>query len=200
LGSVGLDVVIGSRSSERARGICDELCSKWSDRNLVVEPGDNFEAAAADIVVVATPWDAAAATVATLAERFVGKVVISMANAITKLGNEFVPLIPPRGSIAAGVQQAAPGALVAAAFHHLPAKELGNLNRELEADVLVCSDHQVATATTIQLINKIPGLRGVDAGSLSAATPIEALTPVLLQINHRYRTRASIRLTNINLA
>jgi NADPH-dependent F420 reductase len=200
LGSVGLDVVIGSRSSERARGICDELCGKWPDRRLAVEPGDNFEAAAADIVVVATPWDAAASTVATLAERFVGKVVISMANAIARLGNEFVPLIPPRGSIAAGVQQAAPGALVAAAFHHLPAKELANLNRELEADVLVCSDHQVATATTIQLINKIPGLRGVDAGALSAATPIEALTPVLLQINHRYRTRASIRLTNINLA
>jgi 8-hydroxy-5-deazaflavin:NADPH oxidoreductase len=200
LASVGLEVVMGSRSSERARGICDELCDRWPDRRLVVQPGDNFEAASADIIVVATPWDAAASTVAALAERFVGKVVISMANAVTKLGNEFVPLIPPRGSIAAGVQQAAPGALVAAAFHHLPAKELANLDRELEADVLVCSDHQVATTTTIQLIGKVPGLRGVDAGALSAATPIEALTPVLLQINHRYRTRASIRLTNINLA
>lgn len=200
LASVGLDVVIGSRSSARARGICDELCDRWPDRRLVVQPGDNFEAASADIIVVATPWDAAASTVAALAERFVGKVIISMANAITKLGNEFVPLIPPRGSIAAGVQQAAPGALVAAAFHHLPAKDLANLDRELEADVLVCSDHQVATTTTIQLIGKVPGLRGVDAGALSAATPIEALTPVLLQINHRYRTRASIRLTNIKLA
>jgi NADPH-dependent F420 reductase len=165
-----------------------------------VHPGDNLEAAAADIIVVATPWDAAAATVATLAERLNGKVIISMANALARLGTEFVPLFPPRGSIAAGVQQAAPTGLVAAAFHHLPAKELGAIDHDLEADVLVCSDHPVATATTIQLIGKIPGLRGVDSGALSAATAIEALTPVLLQINHRYRSRASIRLTNINLA
>jgi predicted dinucleotide-binding enzyme len=90
-------------------------------------------------------------------------------------------------------------ALVAAAFHHLPARELGAIDHEMEADVMVCSDHPVATATTIELIDKVPGLRGVDAGMLSAAMAIEALTPVLLQINHRYKTRASIRLTNIKL-
>ena len=48
-------------------------------------------------------------------------------------------------------------------------------------------------------IDKVPGLRAVDAGSLSSAMAIEALTPVLLQVNARYKTRSSIRLTNLRL-
>jgi NADPH-dependent F420 reductase len=200
LGSVGVEVILGSRSYERAKDITDQLRNRWPDRQLPIEPGDNLAAAEAELTVVATPWDAAATTVASLGKPLSGKVVISMANALTRLGTEFIPLIPPRGSIAAGIQQAAPQAMVAAAFHHLPARELGALDHPMEADVLVCSDHAEATAVTVELINRITGLRGIDAGPLSAATAIEAFTPVLLQINHRYRSQASIRLTNIKLA
>jgi NADPH-dependent F420 reductase len=200
LGSVGVEVVLGSRSYERAKDIADQLRNKWPDRQLPIEPGDNLAAAEAELIVVATPWDAAATTVAALGKPLSGKVVISMANALTRLGTEFIPLIPPRGSIAAGIQQAVPQSLVAAAFHHLPARELAALDHPMDADVLVCSDHAEATAATVELINTITGLRGIDAGALSAATAIEAFTPVLLQINHRYRSQASIRLTNIKLS
>jgi NADPH-dependent F420 reductase len=128
-----------------------------------------------------------------------GKVVISMANALTRLGNEFVPLIPGRGSIAAGVQAAVPGALVAGAFHHLPAHSLGDLDHTLESDVLICADHPDAATATAELVAKIPGLRPVNAGSLAAAAPIEAFTAVILQVNVRYKTRAAIRLTGLDI-
>ena len=65
-------------------------------------------AALADVVVVATPWDAAAVTVSEVATQLRGKVVISMANALAKVGHEFQPLVPPRGSVAASVQAAVP--------------------------------------------------------------------------------------------
>jgi NADPH-dependent F420 reductase len=149
--------------------------------------------------VVATPWDAAAVTVASVAARLTGKVVISMANALAKVGDEFEPLVPPRGSVAAHVQSAAPGALVAAAFHHLPAKALANLNTPIDADVLVCSDHKAAFEQTAELVDLIPNLRPLNAGSLSNAAPIEAVTAVLLQLNVRYKTRAAVRLTGIEL-
>ena len=42
------------------------------------------------------------------AERSAGKVVISMANALVRVGHEFQPLVPPRGSVAAHVQAAVP--------------------------------------------------------------------------------------------
>ena len=62
LGSAGIDVVIGSRSRERGEEMCQELRDKWPDRDLSLSGGENTDAAGADIVVVATPWDAALAT------------------------------------------------------------------------------------------------------------------------------------------
>src|SRR5207245_2149638 len=169
----------------------------WPGRDLPIQPGDNATAAAADVVIVATPWEAASTTAASVAPELQGKVLISMANALAKVGDEFLPLIPPRGSVTAGVQAAVPEALVAAALHHLPARELGDLDRQLDADVLVCSDHPEAIATASELIGRVPGLRALDAGRLSSAAAIEALTPVLLQINIRYKARPSLRLPGI---
>ncbi len=160
--------------------------------------GDNQTAASADIVVVATPWDAAASTVSEVAHELRGKVVISMANALAKVGHEFQPLVPPRGSVAASVQAAVPRSLVAAAMHHVPAKELGDLSEPVESDVLVCSDHPTATATTIDIVSKMPDLRPLDAGELSNAAPIEAFAAVLLQVNMKYKTRVAIRFTGLD--
>jgi NADPH-dependent F420 reductase len=199
LAAAGVEVVVGSRSKPRADAICVECTGRWPDRQLPITGGDNTEAATADLVVVATPWDAAGPTTETVAELLAGKVVVSMASALARVGRQFVPLIPPRGSIAAWVQEAAPGALVSAALHHLPARELGDLDHKLDADVLVCSDHPVAMEATVGLIGTIPGLRAIDAGSLSSAIAIEALTPVLLQVNARYKARTYIRLSNLEL-
>ena len=199
LASAGLDVVIGSRSRERGEATCQELRDKWPDRDLSLTGGENTDAAGADLIVVATPWDAAATMAGSLAGHLTDKVVISMANALTRLGNEFVPLIPGRGSIAAGVQAAAPGARVAGAFHHLPAHSLGDLDHAVESDVLICADHPDAATATAELVAKIPGLRPVNAGSLATAAPIEAFTAVILQVNVRYKTRAAIRLTGLDI-
>lgn len=199
MASAGIDVVIGSRSRERGDETCKELRDKWPDRKLSLTGGENVDAASADLVVVATPWDAAATTAASVGGPLTDKVVISMANALARLGKEFVPLVPGRGSIAAGVQAAVPGARVAGAFHHLPAHSLADLNQTLESDVLICADHPDAAAATAELVAKVPGLRPVHAGSLAAAAPVEAFTAVLLQVNVRYKTRAAIRLTGLDI-
>jgi 8-hydroxy-5-deazaflavin:NADPH oxidoreductase len=198
LASVGLDVVIGSRSAERAREITDEIAKKWPDRDLPLSPAVNADATTADLVVMATPWDAAADTAASLRSQLAGKVVISMGNALAKIDGELQAVVPPLGSVAAGVQAAAPDSLVAAAFHHLPARSLGDLDRDASGDVLVCSDHAEALDATAALIRRVPGLRPFSAGSLAAAGPVEAFTAVLLGLNARYKGRATIHLTGID--
>jgi hypothetical protein len=195
---VGLDVAIGSRSTERAQEICDGIFKKWPDRDLPLHAAANAAATDADLVVLATPWDAAAETAASLATRLAGKVVVSMGNALTKVDGELQAVVPPGGSVAAGVQSAAPEALVAAAFHHLPARSLGDLDNEASGDVLVCSDHAAALDATAALIRRVPGLRPFSAGSLAAAGPVEAFTAVLLGLNARYKGRATIHLTGID--
>lgn len=198
LAASGFDVILGSRSKYRALEVCDKLNQKWESHNLSIVAGDNEAAAGADIIVVATPWDAAAATVAEVAPKLKGKIVISMANALAKVGHEFQPLVPPRGSVAASVQAAVPRSLVAAAMHHVPAKELGDIAHPVISDVLVCSDHPSATATVLEIVAKLPDLRPIDAGELSNAAPIEAFAAVLLQVNMKYKTRVAIRFTGLD--
>ena len=197
LASIGYSVVIGSRSSERAEEKAKEIRDAWPALNLPLRGGSNDESAACDIVVLATPWDSAATTVREHAVALRGKVVISMANALVRVGHEFQPLVPPRGSVAAHVQAAAPDCRVVAAFHHLPAKELGHLGDPIDSDVLICSDDKAAIETVSDMVRRIPGCRPLDSGELSNATAIEAFTAVLLQLNVRYKTRVAPKLNGI---
>ena len=197
LASVGFDVVIGSRSKYKAMEVVDGLLSHWPERQLPIEAGDNHAAAAADVVVIATTWDAAYGTATSVSAALNGKVVICMANALTRIGKEFQPLVPPRGSVAASVQAAVPGCQVAAGFHHVPARELGDLDHPIESDVLICSDFPRATEITSEIVAKVPNMRPLDAGGLSQATPIESFTAVLLQLNVHYKTRVAVKFTGI---
>jgi 8-hydroxy-5-deazaflavin:NADPH oxidoreductase len=197
LASVGYDVVIGSRSAERAAEVVAHELEKFPELAERFVSGDNAAAARCAIVVIATPWDSAAATVQENADALQGKIVISMANALVRVAGEFQPLLPPRGSVAAHVQAAVPGCRVVAAFHHLPAKELGHLGYPIDSDVLICSDDASALEEVSEIVAHIPGCRPLDAGQLSNATAIEAFTAVLLQLNVRYKTRVAPKLTGI---
>ena len=197
LASVGFETVVGSRSKYRAMEAVDTLRADWPDRELTIVAGDNHDAAEADLVVIATPWDGAAQTAQSVEDALRGKVVVSMANALTRIGKEFQPLVPPRGSVAASIQAVLPNSQVAAALHHVPAKELGDLDHPIVSDVLICSDFPAATEATSTLVAKIPNMRPLDCGELSLATPIESFTAVLLQLNVRYKTRVALRFTGI---
>ena len=126
-----------------------------------------------------------------------GKVVIVIANGLQKAGREFRPVTPPEGSLAAAVQAAAPGARVVAAFQHVPAAALRDLDGDLDSDVLVAADDDDARTIVLDLIDDIPGLRGLDAGSLANAQGIEAFAAALLTVNLRHKGEATLRLGSI---
>jgi hypothetical protein len=197
LAESGVKVTLGSREAERATGIAEEVRAKWPGLTLDIAGEDNIGAAGADVVILATPWDSAIATLKPLRELLAAKVVISMANALIKEGREMLALIPPRGSVAAAVQATLPDSLVAAAFHHLPASEMENLESGLEADVLVCSDHPEASVVTESLVDLMRGLRPLNAGSLSQAAAIEAFTAVCITLNIRHKAHSTLRMAGI---
>jgi len=175
----------------------DELVAKWPQLAELLEAGDNAAAAECDMIVIATPWDSAASTAQENADALAGKIVISMANALVRVNKEFQPLVPPRGSVAAHVQAAVPRSRVVAAFHHLPATELGHIDHPIDSDVLICADDSAAVREVSDIVAEFPGCRPLDAGQLSNATAIEAFTAVLLQLNVRYKTRVAPKLTGI---
>jgi hypothetical protein len=195
--AIGTEVVVGSRSQERADETVKGLRERWPGRSLPLTPAENAVAAGADLVVIATPWDGILDTIAPLQESLSGKIVVSMANALTRWGKGMIPLLPPTGSVTAAVALALPRSRVVGAFHHLPAGEWSDLDHLLDADVMVCSDDRAAAREVIDLIDQLPGLRGVDTGGLGSALAIEALTPALLEVNRRYKTHAAIRVTGL---
>jgi NADPH-dependent F420 reductase len=195
--AVGVEAVVGSRSEERAGEVVAELQQRWAGRDLPLVAGDNALAATADVVVLATPWEGILTTVGELAGPLEGKLVISMANALTRWGKGMVPLLPPTGSVTVAIALALPGSTVAGAFHHLPAGPWGDLDHPLDADVLVCCDDRPGARRVVELVDGLPGLRGVDAGGLGSALAIEALTPVLLEVNRRHKAHAAVKLTGL---
>jgi predicted dinucleotide-binding enzyme len=95
------------------------------------------------------------------------------------------------------MQAAVPDARVAAAFQHVPAAALSDLDHPVESDVLVCADDDGARATVLGLVAEIPNLRGFDGGSLANAIGIETFAALLLTINLRHHGKASLRLIGV---
>ena len=194
LAAAGVDVRIGSRDAARATEVVDEVLAGWPDRDLALTGVANEDACDADVVVIAAPWEPALQLAAALEERLAGRTVISMANALARVDGNFLPLTMPRGSVCEELAARLPGSEVVGAFHHLPAKHLQDLDHALGAEVLVCGGAVAAREQVIALVDRIDGLRGLDAGTMDSAGAIEALTAVLVQVNVRYRTHSMLRL------
>ena len=197
LAGIGEEIVVGSRSHERAAETVADLLGRWPGRELNLTAGTNAVAAAADLVVLATPWEGVLSTVAEVQPLLGGKIVISMVNALTRWGRQMIPLTVPTGSVTAAVALALPASRVVGAFHHLPAEPWADLDQPLDADVLVCAEQRPDAREVVALVNRLPGLRGIDAGGLGSALAIEALTATLIGINIRYKAHAALRLTGL---
>lgn len=198
LAAAGVSVGIGSRDADRAKGVVAALTEVWGKRITGSLSGhSNEDAARAGLVVLATPWDSVVSSARSLSGALEGKVVVSMANALVKEGREMLPLLHARGSVASAVAAAIPGSRVAASFHHLPARDMEDLDSGLVSDVLVCSDDPGATKETMALVGLIEGLRPIDAGSLSQAGAIESFTAVCVTLNMRHKAHVSLRLAGI---
>jgi hypothetical protein len=89
------------------------------------------------------------------------------------------------------------GVRVVSALHTVSAELLRDLAHEFDEDVLVCGDRKADKEPVMELIDRIPGLRPVDAGRLEASRIVETLTALLIGINARYKTHAGIRITHL---
>jgi NADPH-dependent F420 reductase len=103
-----------------------------------------------------------------------------------------------QGSAAQQAQEMAPdGVRVVAALHTVSAALLGDLEHALDEDILVCGDRKADKEPVIALIDRIEGLRAVDAGRLEMARITESLTAMLISVNVRHKTHAGIKITGL---
>jgi 8-hydroxy-5-deazaflavin:NADPH oxidoreductase len=190
----GYEVHLGSRRQERADEARDGLVERGAPQDLLIA-GENLAVAeAADVVVVAVPYEGQAPALPSLADAVDGKVVCT---AVVPLGfdaNGPHLLDVEDGSAAHECQRLLPGARLVAGFHAVSSKRLRAVDEPVEADAMLCSDDEEAMALVAGLADAIDGLRGVPVGPLRLASQLEGQTAVVLSYNKRNRTEAGLRL------
>jgi 8-hydroxy-5-deazaflavin:NADPH oxidoreductase len=190
----GNPVIIGSRSAERAAAAAQALGADLGIRGMA----NPDAAAAADVVIVAVPWDGHGDLLGSLAAPLAGKIVIDCVNPLGFDQRGAYPLPVPEGSAAQQAAAVLPGSVVVGAFHHVSAVLLLDPGvASVELDVLVLGDDRSATDLVQALAARIPGARGVYAGRLRNCGQIEALTANLVSINRRYKAHAGLRVTDV---
>ena len=174
----------------------------WDDANVPDGPitgaANADAAAAADIVIVAVPWDGHKELLAELAPALAGKIVVDCVNPMgfDKQGAYALPV--EEGSAAQQAAAILPDSRVVAAFHHVSAVLLEDPEvTSLDTDVLVLGDDRAATDVVRELADTIPGMRGIFAGRLRNAHQVEALTCNLISINRRYKAHSGLRITDV---
>ncbi|OLF08902.1 NADPH-dependent F420 reductase [Actinophytocola xanthii] len=197
----GIAVVVGSRSADRAEAAAAELraAAGLADAEDRVRGLDNAGcAAAADVVLVAVPWEGHGELLTALREQLAGKIVIDCVNPLGFDERGPFALSVEEGSAAQQAERLLPESRVTAAFHHVSAVHLVDpAVTELDTDVMVLGDDRAATDQVRALADVIPGMRGVYAGRLRNAGQVEALTANLIAINRRYKAHAGLRVTDV---
>jgi len=190
----GYQVLIGSRTPEKAIGAAAEIIELMDGGGSVVGMTNPEAARQAHIVVLTVPYSAHRDTLESVKEELKGKLFIDVT----------VPLVPPKvtkvqmpaaGSAAQEAKQIlGEDAEVVAAFQNISHEHLLG-NGEVACDVLVTGTSKNARQEALKLVDAA-GLTGWDAGPIENSVVVEGLTSVLININKQYgSSHAGIKIT-----
>jgi 8-hydroxy-5-deazaflavin:NADPH oxidoreductase len=195
----GESIVIGSRKPERAAEAAEKL--RAAVDGAQVEGLENGEAAQrGPIVFLSVPFRAQSETLTNLKGSLAeGQVLVDstvpLAAAISGKATRTVGVW--QGSAAEQAKEMAPdGVTVVSALHTVSAPTLAG-DGQLDEDVLVCGDRRADKRRVAEVIERVDGLRAVDAGPLETARIVESLTALLIGINGRYKAHAGIKITGL---
>ncbi|HEX9667505.1 MAG TPA: NADPH-dependent F420 reductase [Thermodesulfobacteriota bacterium] len=188
---VGHEIFIGSRSEEKAKGIASQYNQKLSERGIksIIHGMPNAEAAKeSEVIIISIPPEYAVSTLESVRNSINNQIVVSPVVPMVKRGRSFFYSPPSQGSAALEIKQVLPeGARLVSAYHNLPAKELSDIEHPLDYDVVICGDDDEAKEVVKTLTEDMRNLRVLDAGPLEISSMIEAITPLIVNLNVRYK-------------
>jgi NADPH-dependent F420 reductase len=198
----GEKIIIGSRQQQKAEDAAKKALQTVGGNASIAGMENPKAAAAADVIVMSVPFAAHVDMIKSVHDSikpddiFVD-VVVPLSTSVG--GSPSTALGVWEGSAA---EQAArllpPHTKVASAFHNVVAESLQDLSRDVNSDVIVCSDSLDTRKIVMDLARKIPGVTAVDGGRLENSRIVEQITALLIGINIRYKVKdAGIRITGL---
>ncbi|MEM0022956.1 MAG: NADPH-dependent F420 reductase [Archaeoglobaceae archaeon] len=185
LAILGYEVVVGSRSEEKAKAKAEEYLKILSEHGYAgkITGAVNAEASRqCDLAVITVPYEQAFTLAESLRNELAGKIVVSPLVPMKKEGKLFRYVELPEGSAGEKIARILKDSKVVSAYHNIPADRFANLNSSFEWDVLVCGDDFEAKKAVVELTNEIKGLRALDCGDLKNSKIVESLTVLILNV------------------
>jgi NADPH-dependent F420 reductase len=200
LGTAGVPVVIGSRDQGRAEEAAARAAEAASATSC--QGAQNTDAVRdSEIVILSVPFRNQSENLTNLKDHLkAGQLLVDATVPLAAAvgGKATRTLGVWQGSAAQQAQEMVPeGVRVVSAFHTVSAALLGDLEHELDEDVLICGDRREDKQKVAGLVEAIDGLRPVDCGPLEMARIVEQLTPLIISINVRNKVRAGIKITGL---
>ncbi|MBI3781380.1 MAG: NADPH-dependent F420 reductase [candidate division NC10 bacterium] len=194
--AAGEDVVIGSRDEKRAAAAADHL-NRMLGKAAARGTSNRRAVEEADVVVLTVPYAAHLATLQEVKEAVRGKLLIDTTVPLDPEAPGRLASANNRSALEQAQEFLGSETKVVAAFQNISYRLLKDPKRAIDSDVLVCGDDPNAKRSAMALVEKA-GLRAIDAGGAHHARAVEGLTPLLLELNRRYRTQeAGIRITGL---
>ncbi|MBM3484808.1 MAG: NADPH-dependent F420 reductase, partial [Alphaproteobacteria bacterium] len=182
--SAGFSIAIGSRDAARATEAARELAARLPSGAGRIEGFETPEAVkrATEFVILSVPYEAHAATLATIKDQLAGKILIDVVVPLSP-GDPKRVAMPPEGSATEAAQAyLGPAVPVIGALHNVSAHVLNALGTTINCDVLVVGDSLEARQKVIALIERL-GVKAYNAGAAESARCVEAITAILIRLN-----------------
>jgi 8-hydroxy-5-deazaflavin:NADPH oxidoreductase len=200
----GLRVLIGSRNLDRAQGAAKELAEQAGAGEITGHTNPDAVSKAA-IVILTVPLSAQVETLKSIRTSFASSAILVDATVPLEIaigGRVSRTIALWDGSAAQQAARLSPaGIAVVSTFHLLGAEALKNLNHPVDCDALICGDNADAKNTVSQLAENIPGVRGIDAGSLENARYLENSAALLIALNLKHKvSHSGLRITGLGLS
>lgn len=200
----GEQIIIGSRDVKKAENAVNLIKNMLnSDECTNVMGLTNEEAAReADLMILTVPLQAQMVTLKSIKDQVEGKILIDATVPMEScLGGSPVRYVNMWDGSAA--ERTAnflkdKNVRIVSAFNNISAASLTNIEKDIDCDCLISGDDPEAKEETMNLAEKIPGVRAIDCGPLENARIVEKITPLLINLNIRNKIKlAGIRITGL---
>jgi 8-hydroxy-5-deazaflavin:NADPH oxidoreductase len=197
----GEDVIIGSRTNEKAQAAVDKVKELLKDVGNL-KAAENIDAAAeAEILILTVPLAAQKSTLLSIKDKANGKILLDATGPLESAigGSPISYLELWDGAAAERSAKILQDSNVICAFNNISSAALMNFEESIDCDCLISGDDTNSKVVATELIKKIPGVNVIDCGPLERAKIIEKITPLLIGLNIRNKTQfGGIRITGLD--